>query len=137
MDQKAEEKSDRNLEIRANRNIARGEEITKCYEHEFLNLFCSSDERRTKIKQNFGFYCKCQYCGNPDQEDVTKKLFELHTAWGALALKIQNEHQETSSDWKRGAEILAQIVNLNQECHVGGLDQKVRVLCANFHDKCG
>ena len=59
-------------------------------------------------------------------------MFELHTAWGALALKIQSEHQETSSDWKRGAEILAQIVNLNQECHVGGLDHKRHMLVSTI-----
>ena len=114
----------RNLEIRANRNIARKEEITKCYEHEPLNLLCSSDLRKTKIKQNFGFDCKCQYCTNPDQdqENIAKKLFKLHMASGAL--EIQDYHQKTLSDWEKEAKILGKIVNLNQECYVGGLDYK-------------
>ena len=121
----AQKESVRNLEIRAIRNIGRGEEITKCYEHEYLNLFCSSDTRKTKIKQNFRFDCKCQYCANPDQEDITKKLFKLHTALAAL--ELQEDHQKTLSDWAKEAKILGQIVNLNQECYVGGLDHKWRL----------
>ena len=117
----------RKLEIRAIRNIDRGEEITKCYiEEDYFTLYCNSDRRRIKIRQNYGFYCRCQYCSNPDQEDITKKLLELHTA--LRALNIQKNRQKKRSDLARQAEILGQIVNLNQECNVGGLDYKGRLL---------
>merc|ERR1739838_1083819 len=56
-------------EIRAIRDISKGEEVTTCV---IPMVGCNSQERRAKIKECFQFDCKCCVCTGiiPNQEDI-------------------------------------------------------------------
>ncbi|EER24120.1 hypothetical protein D8B26_002306 [Coccidioides posadasii str. Silveira] len=52
------------LNIRACREISRGEEITVAYDEIHLD----TTERKQHMKEHFGFECACEYCESQDRE---------------------------------------------------------------------
>ena len=112
-------------EVRAIKSIGKGEEVTICYDNDFLNLCCSLEARRTAIKKHFGFDCNCQYCASPDQEDIMWEIFNLHADLGdSNAESPDNHHEYKLSHWAKDAEILGKIVSVSQKISVGGLKHK-------------
>ena len=75
-----EETEDLSVELRAIKNIRKGEEITVCYSRAVHKFGSIPRKRKTAIKADLGFDCKCPVClGHvPLQEKTLKKLIELH-----------------------------------------------------------
>jgi len=97
-------------ELRASKNIAKGEEITTCYYSDVKKHGSIQRKRKTGIKKGLGFDCKCPVCLGliPCQEKILKKLIELH-----------NKLDPTPSDWKRDAGIRDKIADLTPELYMG------------------
>ena len=78
------DKDDLRVEVRATKDINKGEEITifyNIYKDYSYKVFGSTiEERKIAIKKNFDFDCKCCVCSGsvPGQEDIIKELLELH-----------------------------------------------------------
>ena len=68
-------------EVRAIKDISKGDEITVCELNNHFILYSgfNSQKRREKIKNEFGFDCLCCVCSGdlPDQEDVMMELLDL------------------------------------------------------------
>ena len=101
---------DEEFELRAIRNICKGEEITFCYVSNFKEFGFNSRKRAAVLKKAVGFDCKCPVCLGkvPGQDKLMKKLIELH--------KITDPDP---SDWRREAGIRDQIVDLFDELNIG------------------
>ena len=106
-------------ELRAIKDISKGEEITTCYYLDVKKYGSILRKRKTAFKKQNGFDCKCPMClGEVScQEKVLKKLISLH-----------NKLDPTPTDWKRDAGILNKIVDLNMELLIGGPFEKTTTL---------
>ena len=108
-------------ELWALKNIRKGEEISICYFMDVKQFGSIPRKRRTALKNELGFECKCPVClGHvPLQEKTLKKLIELH-----------NKLNPKLSDWKREASLWSRIVDLTMELNIGDPCEKVFALDA-------
>ena len=109
------------FEIRAYKDIAKGEEVTLC---EVSMVGCTSQERRELIREQFHFDCKCCVCTGivPDQEDIIKELLEFHESFATIHAR------EESSFRAEGVKIADKIVDLTQNLYIGPFEDKVSSL---------
>jgi len=108
-------------ELRALKDIAKGEEINTCYLTlpNFQEFGIIPRNKRSEMKKVLLFDCQCLVCLGkvPCQEKNMKKLFEL-----------RNKLAPSPSDWKREAGIRARIVDLTLGLEIGHIDDKVDAL---------
>ena len=117
-------------EVRAIKDISKGEEVTVFYEIQkpgTLNLSyymygCNAQERRAAIWKELRFYCKCSACsGNDSEQDkIIKELLKLHKALDQSRKKPSMLSQEVKT--------LDQIVDLNLGLYIGSVDGKIWAL---------
>ena len=110
-------------EIRAIKDIPRGEEITICYfkSESFKKLDSGTPGRKKGIKEICGFDCNCCVCSGqvPDQQDVMKEILDLTETLDPYHFR------KNPSDWKREAKTLEKIVDLSLNLYVGtGVNEK-------------
>ena len=112
-------------EVRAIKDISKGEEVTVFYEvyqdfgTSYLVYGCNAQERRMEIKKMFKFYCKCAVCsGNvPEQEDVIKELLKLQ--------KVLYKSRKKPSNLALEVKTLNKIVGLNLRLYIGSGEDKI------------
>ena len=114
-----EGKQDHSVELRAIKDIRKGEEITIYYSEGVEKYGSNLKKRRTALKKDLLFECKCPVCLGqvPLQEKTLKKLIEAH-----------NKLNPTPSDWKREAGIWSWIVDLTMELNIGDPLDRIRSL---------
>ena len=107
-------------EVRAVKDISKGEEITKCYlnSRDILNFGFNRLARKMRIQEVLGFDCMCSVCsGGPgsfvDQEDILKQMLELAKKLGP------NHYQKKKVDWEREAQIYQRMAELTEELLIG------------------
>lgn len=103
-----------NDELRAIKDISKGEEIVTCYFPNVKKYGSIPRKRRAGIKKDFLFDCKCPVCLGkvPGQEKILKKLIDMH-----------RKLDPTPSDWKREAGICDKIYDLTTQLYIGRLDK--------------
>ena len=101
-------------ELRAIKDISKGEEITTCYYDDVKKYGSILRKRKIALKKDLGFDCKCPLCLGqvPFQEKTMKKLIKL-------------EKREPGRTWKKEALIADENVGLRMELRIGSLNQKV------------
>ena len=107
-------------EVRAVKDISRGEEITKCYldSKNMLNFGFNRLTRMSRIQEVLGFECKCFICSGglgkfADQEEILKKMLELAKKFDP------NHHQKKKVDWEREAQLYQRMADLTKELFIG------------------
>jgi len=107
---------DISVELRAVKNICKGDEITICYFDDVKKYGSIPRKWKTAIKKDQGFDCKCPVCMGQVhlQEKTLKKLIDLH-----------NKLNPTPSDWKREAGIRSRMVDLTLELNIGNPWEKI------------
>ena len=127
--------TDVRVEVRAIKNITKGEEITVFYQnykdYSYKELGSTTQERMMAIKKKFDFDCKCCVCSGkvPGQEDIIKELLELHgtlddEAGQVLTPDRTPEIKKTPSDWAKDLKTIDKIVDLNQKLYIGSVYDK-------------
>ena len=114
-----EEDDDKRVELRAIKNISKGEEINNFYFSDVKKFGSTQRKWKAEIKKDLGFDCKCPVCLGqlPCQEKTLKKLIELH-----------NKLDPTPSDWERDAGIRDRIVDLTLQLYMGKHTEKIVAL---------
>ena len=109
-------------EIRAHKDISKGEEVTLCEEVSMIG--CNSQERRAKIWNHFHFDCKCGVCTGviPHQVDIVMELLELQARFATIHAR------EESSFRAKGVKIADKIIDLTEKLYIGSVDDKVASL---------
>lgn len=112
------------MELRAMKDISRGNEITICSVENIKRLGYQSKNRKAGIKNEFGFDCKCDVCSDKvsAQEDTMKSILELYESLVPLAQSKSGCH------WPQLASIRNKIVDLTLQLHVGKMDDKIWAL---------
>ena len=102
--------TDDESELRAIKDICKGEEVTICYVGDFKRFGSISRKRKTGLKKIVGFDCKCNVClgKTPGQDKLMKKLIELHS-----------KLDPNPSDWRREASIRDKIVDVFLDLDIG------------------
>ena len=112
------------VELRAAKDISKGEEITTCYYEDDVKKNGSIlRKRKTAFKKSQGFDCTCPVCQGQvpfqGQEKVLKKLIELHkTVKPASRL----------TDCKKEAGLSKRIADLTMELKIGDIKDKISAL---------
>ena len=137
---------DGSIEVRAIKDILRGEEITMFYgsddDFTYKQFGCNAKERKKVLRETLGFDCVCSVCiGDvPDQEDILKELLELHDNHDPdTAIHIINELLELHDNLDRETihsdeklsifvQTIDKIVDLNLRLYIGSFVDKVRAL---------
>ena len=116
---------DEERELRAIKNIRKGEEITTCYSN-VRDYGCVPRKRKTAIKKREGFDCKCPVCLGqvPVQEKTLKKLIDLHSKVNPTP--TQTSEWKASSDWKKEAGLWSRIVDLTMELYMCDPIEKIK-----------
>ena len=121
-------------EVRAIKDISKGEEVTVFYatcgckemnEKFTIKAFgCNTRERRAALKKHFRFDCKCCVCTGtiPDQEDIIKELLELHRRFDF------NQSRKKRKDAANQVKLADKIVDLTLKLYIGNIEDKVNSL---------
>ena len=111
-------------EIRAIKDISKGEEITRSYLEEVHHLFSSRQDRKMFIKEKFTFNCNCDVCCglNMDQENMAIELFVV---FRTLTL---TPYRKGLSEWAKDAKTLGRIVDMMQNFQLGNWRCKVMII---------
>ena len=112
------------IEIRAIKDICKGEEINYSYFGNILDLCCLRRQgRKVFIKNNFGFDCNCSVCSelNTYQENIAMELLDL-----LQTLPDPDHYRKGLSEWSRDAENLDKINDLIQDFQLGKFQIKWR-----------
>ena len=112
-------------ELRAIKDISRGEEINTCYISNIKRFGVGLQRRKAGIKQEMDFDCACSVCSGQvaDQKDIMKRLAKLHRELNPLR---QYEIVIGFEKWE--ARLQDKIVDLTMELYIGKLDDKIRAL---------
>ena len=107
------------MEVRAIKDIAKGEEITIFYFTSSIEGLDMKKELRSKIKKGFGFDCLCAVCSGekPDQDEIKAKLVELRSG-----ICSDNNNTKRILDWKCEAMVLSEMADLVQGFHIGRVE---------------
>lgn len=114
-----EGEEDYSEELRAIKDIRKGEEITICYFNDVQKFEGNPKKWKTHFKKETGFDCKCHVCSGqvPLKDKTLKKLTEAH-----------KKLSPTPSDWKREAGLWSRIVDLLMELNVSDPIDRIRAL---------
>ena len=112
-------------DLRAIKDISKGEEVVTCYVVKIWDFGCNAHERRMNLeKQVLSFVCNCPVCLGKvsSQEEIGTKLMELHE-------QLSDDHyQKDLSDWRNEVETLDKIVDLTLQLHIGKVEDKFQAL---------
>ena len=120
---------DQNNEVRAIKDISKGEEVTifyKCFDcNTYTKIGWKGNERMKVIKDILGFDCKCCVCaGNvPGQEEILKDLVQLSEIFKFWCHTL--DEKQDLSDLVKTAD---KIVDLSLRLYVGHIEDKTWAL---------
>ena len=125
-----DEETVEDYELRAVRDISKGEEITIFYLVKVKSLFLNQQDRQIYLKKLFGFDCKCSVCcGDVDsQESILDRLANIHLSPDCEVLLFcdSSKKYDTSLDqWKRMAIKGTIMVTLTRKLHIGSVPAKI------------
>ena len=108
------------MEVRAIRNISKGEEVTTFYIMTGTTVNMMRSEIRATLKRDFGFDCKCSICKGeiPDQDDIKKKILKI------IEKDLPPYDRRKPSDWRRDANENERIMELTKQMHIVPFDTK-------------
>ena len=117
-------------ELRAVRDISKGEEITIFYLVKVKSLFLNQQDRQIYLKKLFGFNCKCSVCCGDidDQDSIIEKMEKIFVSpdLEVLFFRCSSKKYYTNLDqWKRMAIKGAILTNLSQKLHIGSVEAKM------------
>ena len=116
---------DQNNEVRAIKDISKGEEVTVFYRWfngtSYKKLGCERKERMEVIKDSLGFDCNCCVCaGNvPIQDEITKELLKLEEGMDRMEGKVKRSYLVNTVD---------KIVDLRLQLTVGHIEDKISAI---------
>ena len=120
-------------ELRAIKDIFKGEEITMFMFSEAI--FSTKDIRQRKLKETFGFQCKCCVCSGhvDDQDSIIKKIKETLRSPGVALfsdspLALAKRYETSLDEWKIFAVQNGILMALSQQLHIGSVKMKL-VFC--------
>ena len=115
------------FELRAIKDICKGEEITIFYLHFNFGILPKL-MRQTKLKDKFGFDCKCSVCCGKadDQDELTMKLFKLCSDSDLFRDSLKSKKYHCPPDeWKKFAIKEGLVLAVSQDLYIGNLNTKI------------
>ena len=103
-------------EVRAIRDISRGDEVTVSYTTNRYLYSINLQRRREKLKALFLFDCNCPVCSGmtADQWAIMRKIWDL-VEFEQKLVGVQKK----SMDWQREARLIEEIIELTDEVYIG------------------
>ena len=128
-----QKKAETKYELRAIKDISKGEEITIFY-LQYIYGLTFKNTRLSMLKDYFGFDCKCNICcGNDDdQENIIEKVVKVLWFLGgeAFVQGTTKKFHYSSDEWKKVGIKGGILLSLSQDLYIGKVWTKLR-LCAS------
>ena len=111
----ANNESDHQLEVRAIKDISKGEEVTPCYEIE--SKLMTSSQMKAKLQEDFHFDCKCGVCAGiiPDQDRLIQEI----------SSKIANLDSQPVSIYRK--KMKGRAADLAKQLYIGQISARLQV----------
>ena len=109
------------LEVRAIKNISKGEEVTSCHTEGILTSF----QMKTKLQKNFGFDCKCGVCAGviPNQDRIIREISKIAN----VDLQPVSPYQKKMKAWMIEASKFERAADLTMQLYIGQLSPRLKV----------
>ena len=131
---------ERKFELRAIKDISKGEEITMFYLQWVLPTYMKH-KRLRRLKDGFGFDCKCKVClDNVDQDRILENIFKILGSSNNAAENREFEqvfvygtskkYHFTPDEWRMAAVKVGVALTLSLDLHIGKVRLKI-VFCQN------
>ena len=116
----------KNLEVRAVKDISRGEEVTICYLLDGQNIG-SMAQRRTLLRLEHAISdCKCGVCSG-DIPDPEALVLEFQRIFGFLkSFGYDNLYQKKLSHWKKEAKVIEKVLDFFPQMYITTVEDKYR-----------
>ena len=109
-------------EVRAIKDILKGEEVTQCYTRGLM----TSSQMKTKLQEAFRFDCKCGVCsGSIPHQDVL--ISEISSKTAILYSQTVSRYQKKKKDWMNEASQLGRAVDITKQLYIGQLSDRLKV----------
>jgi len=109
-------------EIRAIKDILKGEEVTQCYTRGLM----TSSQMKAMLQEVFRFDCKCGVCtGSIPHQDVL--ISEISSKINLLYSPIDTFFRKKKKDWMNEASELERAVDLTKQLYIGQLSDRLKV----------
>jgi len=110
------------LEVRALKDILKGEEVTHCYTRGLM----TSSQMKTKLQEAFHFDCKCGVCsGSIPHQDVL--ISEISSKINLLYSPFDTLYRKKKKDWMNVASELERAVDLSKQLYIGRISERLKV----------
>jgi len=109
-------------EIRAIKDILKGEEVTQCYTRGLM----TSSQMKTMLQEVFRFDCKCGVCTRsiPHQDVLSS---EISSKTAILYSQTVFRYQKKKKDWMNEASELERVVDLSKQLYIGHICDRLKV----------
>ena len=118
--------SEEKCELRAIRDIPKGEEITIFYLRPAEGV-CTISQIRGILLERFGFSCKCKVCSGevPHQDDLKRKVLEiLQPTYPSIVPRPKNPYRMSQAEWGKMALDMEKVVDSDEEIYIGSYEAK-------------
>ena len=110
------------LEVRALKDILKGEEVTQCYTRGLM----TSSQMKTKLQEDFHFDCKCGVCsGSIPHQDVL--ISEISSKINLFYSPLDTLYRKKKKDWMNEASELERAVDLSKQLYIGPFFERLEV----------
>ena len=110
------------IEIRAIKDILKGEEVTQCYTRGLM----TSSQMKTKLQEAFRFDCKCGVCsGSIPHQDVL--ISEISSKMNLLYSPLDTLYRKKKKDWMNEVSELERAVDLSKQLYIGHMFDRLKV----------
>ena len=135
LDGETNEELENRFELRAVKDISKGDEITIHYpslDQDSLLQFPHAIVR-AMIQKNFGFDCRCLVCLGkvPNQDDIIEKICETHEDYYDVVLRLDDDGK-APEDWKREAIFFEMMNDLAKPLYMGRKTEKMKYIFLLF-----
>ena len=113
--------SDNGLEVKAIKDIRKGEEVTFCYTKE--GGLMTSSQMKTNLQEDFGFDCKCGVCAGviPDQDRLIREISKIAN------VQPNSLYQKKKKGWRIEASKFERAADLTKQLYIGRIWDRIQV----------
>ena len=121
-----DDESDTRLEIRAIKDILKGEEITIFYDHPKNYRTIALKEERKNAFREMGFHCKCNACSGEieSQDEIVKEFLRVH----AKLYPDPEPPKKGYVDWAQESKYFERYAELSLRTDIGRISDKTKML---------
>ena len=110
------------LEVRATKDISKGEEVTTCYTRGFM----TSSQMKKDLQEFFNFDCKCGVCAGviPHQDKIIREILKIYDVNLQQPVSL---YQKKMKGWMIEASKYERAAHLTKQLYIGEIASSLNI----------